>query len=61
MTLSAFILLPTFMCISQHDRRDNLARCIIVNVSQFLLRYVVLASRCRLRFRNHRYDVYHER
>jgi len=62
MTLSGFILLPTFMCISQHDRRDNRARCIIVNVSQFWLRYVlVLASRCRLRFRNHRYDVYHER
>lgn len=44
MTLSAFILLPTFMCISRHDRRDNRARCIIVNVSQFLLLRVVLAS-----------------
>jgi len=52
MTLFAFILLPTFMCISRHDRRDNRARCIIVNVSQFLLLRVVLASHCRLSFHN---------
>lgn len=51
-TLSAFILLLTFMCISRHDRRDNRARCIIVNVSQFLLLRVVLASHCRLSFHN---------
>lgn len=52
MILSAFILLLTFMCISRHDRRDNRARCIIVNVSQFLLLRVVLASHCRLSFHN---------
>lgn len=48
-----FILLPTFMYISRHDRRDNPTRCIIVNVSQFLLLRVVLASHCRLSFHNH--------
>jgi len=56
MTLFAFILLPTFMCISRHDRRDNRARCIIVNVSQFLLLRVVLASHCRLSFHNRVWD-----
>lgn len=50
MTLSAFILLPTFMCISRHDRRDNRARAhyrecqsIVVTV-----RYRVALSAARL-------------
>lgn len=58
MTLSAFILLPTFMCISRHDRRDNRARCgFIVNVSQLLLlcvyraRYIVGRALLRNRAR----------
>lgn len=49
MTLSAFILLPTFMCISRHDRRDNQRPLHYRECQSIVVILCVTALHCRVR------------